>query len=389
MQRHDGNEYLHAVFAGVRPTMDQSIALMRMMQEGTTWNLGAIGAQFLLMAEILRTIPAEVRLLTRLIRRRKPNMAECLFVAIKYFALIAVVLDVILSATFVANSQDDCHNWAWTSSTMYFLCSWLVFCAIVWRATIIFSTYKWIAYTCYLGLAGQLAMALWTNYRVVKPDDYSPAGVCVPHQMMDNTPAGGGESGFWDSATFWFLLYNTIFDLCVLTACCIRLLRTARGPGGLTKIARVLFVNNVHYMLGVEMCNLIEIILLMGWWRNMPQLHQPSIAIQIIMGLNMIVQEQEAVYSPTYSKQYGFSEVRPGSSGGPTHSMASSNTRVGTFSKRPGTAGSNFTAPSTAYYRGRADTTNSFRSLPYRPHETVDDNSPPPPQPNQELKNVF
>lgn len=71
MQRHDGTEYIPAIFGGAPPHAQQVISLMRMSQEMTTWNLPVIIAQTLLVAEIVRTYPAELRMLTRLAQRRR------------------------------------------------------------------------------------------------------------------------------------------------------------------------------------------------------------------------------------------------------------------------------------------------------------------------------
>lgn len=97
MQRHDGSEYLPALFPTTPPTAKQSIALMRLMQEGTAWNLVVIIAQVVLVAEVVRTFPAEIRMMCRVVRRRKPNMAEMLFLSIKYLALLGVVFDILVA----------------------------------------------------------------------------------------------------------------------------------------------------------------------------------------------------------------------------------------------------------------------------------------------------
>lgn len=97
MQRHDGSEYLPALFPNSPPSAKQTIALMRLMQEGTAWNLVVIIAQVILVAEIVRTFPAEIRMMCRLVQRRKPNVAEALFLSIKYLALLGVIFDILVA----------------------------------------------------------------------------------------------------------------------------------------------------------------------------------------------------------------------------------------------------------------------------------------------------
>ncbi|KAJ1019427.1 hypothetical protein NDA16_004544 [Ustilago loliicola] len=373
MKRHDGSEYVPYIF-GSQPHGSQVVALMRFSQEATTWNLPAIIAQALLVAEIIRTYPAEIRLLMRVCQRKKPNMAEIFFILIKYLTLIAVIFDILVTETFAAKSDFACRSWAWTSSTFYFLCSTLVFCVIGWRARIIFRTCKLATYLITAGLVGQFAVAMWTNARVSKADALTPAGTCAPSAQVHGSADGNTSLHihFWESATFWFLLYNTVFDMAILVACCLRLKKTSSGPGGLTKIAKVLFVNNVHYMVAVETYNLIEMVILIGWASKLPPVHITSIAIQIIVGLQMLIGEQEAVYSPSCSRATysigGFSSSN-GSYGKPHHTATASNVsftgpnRALSYVKRPGTANTG-TDVTSGEYRGRKGTFSSISSVP-------------------------
>ncbi|SPO21497.1 uncharacterized protein UTRI_00984_B [Ustilago trichophora] len=390
MQRHDGIEHLPAVFGGQPPHGSQVIALMKFAQESTTWNLPTMIAQTLLVAEILRTYPAEIRMLLRLCQRKKPNMAEIFFVLIKYLALIAVILDILVTETFAAKSDFDCRSWAWASSTFYFVCSSLVFCVIGWRARIIFRTSQLASYLISAGLAVQIGIALWTNYRVSKADALSPAGTCAPSAQIHGSPDGneGLRIRFWQSSTFWFLLYNTVFEMAVMLACCLRLKKTSSGPGGLTQIAKVLFFNNVHYMAGVETCNFIELVMLLGWTSSLPPVHMTSIAVQIVVGLQMLIGEQEAVYSPSCSRvtysSGGFSSSN-GSYSRPNHAATtstvsfSSPNRALSYVKRPGTGNTMTDASSSDYRGGRKGTFSSISSVPAYVRNSPEEMPPQPP----------
>lgn len=83
MQRHDGSEYLPGIFGQQAPHKSQVVSLMRFSQEQVTWNLPVLIAQAILVSEIIRTFPAEIRMVLRLIQRKKPNMAEIFFALIK------------------------------------------------------------------------------------------------------------------------------------------------------------------------------------------------------------------------------------------------------------------------------------------------------------------
>lgn len=350
------------------------IALMKFAQEQMTWNLPVMIAQTLLVSEVVRTYPAEIRMLLRLYQRKKPNMAEIFFILIKYLTLIAVIFDILVTETFAAKSDFDCRSWAWTASTFYFLCSSLVFCVVGWRARIIFRTSQLASYLLSAGLVVQFAIAMWTNYRVDKADALSPAGTCAPSAQVHGSPDGnvGLHIRFWESSTFWFLLYNTIFEMAVMVACCLRLKKTSSGPGGLTQIAKVLFFNNVHYMAGVETCNFIELVMLLGWTASLPPIHMTSIAIQIVVGLQMLIGEQEAVYSPSCSR-VTYSTAAYSSSNGsyskPHHATTSSNVsfsspnRALSYVKRPGT-GTTMTDSTFVDARGRKGTFSSISSVP-------------------------
>ncbi|SNX82760.1 uncharacterized protein MEPE_01466 [Melanopsichium pennsylvanicum] len=374
MQRHDGIEYIPEIFNGRPPQVSQVIGLMRFEQESMTWNFATMIAQTLLMAEVVRTYPAEIRMILRLRQRKKPNMAEIFFILIKYLTLIAVILDILVTETFYAKSDFDCRSWAWTSSTFYFVCSSLVFCVIGWRARIIFRTSNLASYLISAGLVVQFAIAMWTNYRVDKADALSPAGTCGPSAQVHGS-SNGNENlklHFWERSTFWFLLYNTVFELTLLVACCMRLKKTSSGPGGLTKIAKALFVNNVHYMAGVETCNVIELIMLIAWAASLPPLHITSIAMQIVMGLQMLIGEQEAVHSPSCSGmtyESGAHYASNSSYGKPAHHATASNmsfsspSRTWSYFKRPGTANT-ATDVTISEHRGYKGALSSFGSVP-------------------------
>lgn len=389
MHRHDGSEYLPAVL-GSQPHASQVIALMRFSQEAMTWNLPVLIAQTLLVAEIVRTYPAEVRMLLRIVRRGRPNVAEIFFMVIKYLALIAVILDILVSDTFAATTDFACRSWAWTSSTFYFVCSTLVFCVIGWRARIIFRTSQKATYLISGGLVVQLAISMWTNWRVVKADALTVAGTCAPAAQVHAGPDGNGalRIHFWQSSTFWFLLYNTLFETALLATCSLRLYKTSSGPAGLTRIAKMLFVNNVHYMAGVETCNLIELIMLLGWASSLPAVHMTSIAIQIVVGLQMLIGEQEAVHSPSCSRVgYSVANSTTSSYAKPTATTATSDAsysghvRALSYIKRPATAGS---AREPAYSqhrgRGRKGTLSSISSVPRYAKPIPEENVPGMPQ---------
>lgn len=326
-------------------------------------------AQTLLIAEIVRTYPAEIRLLLRLVARRKPNMAEIFFFLIKYLTFIAVICDILVTETFAAKSDGDCKGWAWTSSTLYFIASSLVFGVVGWRARIIFRTNRIASYLIALGLLGQFVVAMWTNTRVDKADAFTPAGTCAPAKQVHGGPDSNASLHihFYESSTFWFLLYNTLFELSVMVACCLRLKRTSSGPQGLTQIAKVLFVNNVHYMAVLELVNVVQLIMLIGWDSSLPPIHITSIAIQIVVGLQMLIGEQEAVYSPSCSRAtYSYSSTsfangnaKGGHTASPSNVTFTSPGRSMSYVKRPGTG-----TTITSDYRARKGTFSSISSVP-------------------------
>ncbi len=117
-------------------------------------------------------------------------MAEIFFIVIKYLTLTAVTCDILVNETFAARTDFQCRSWAWTSSTLYFMCSTLVFCVIGWRARIVFRASKLASYLLAAGLATQFSIAMWTNYRVDKADALTPAGTCAPSAQVHGSPIG-------------------------------------------------------------------------------------------------------------------------------------------------------------------------------------------------------
>lgn len=88
---------LHIIFSSGPPGPEQLDALERLMSSTMAWNIPYVAAATFLAGEIIRTYPGEVRLISRVIKRRKPNLAEMLFILIKYFSLIFLVLFVLIN----------------------------------------------------------------------------------------------------------------------------------------------------------------------------------------------------------------------------------------------------------------------------------------------------
>lgn len=193
-----------------------------------------------------------------------------------------------------------------------------MFVAIAWRTLIIFRNSKAVKLVLCIGLLIQFGVSMAANWRVYKATTYDTAGYCT-------NPAADARH-FWATLTFWFLVWSASFDLCMVIAGCYRLWHTARGPQGFARISKLLFTNNVHYAIILELLNLTEIILIMGWQDQMPPLHYLSLSIQLCLGMQLLISEQEAAHSRSHPTLISGShyDSSPKSAGGNTTLISTS-----------------------------------------------------------------
>lgn len=94
----------------------------------------------------------------------------------------------------------------------------------------------------------------------------------------------------------WFMLYSTFFDTALVVGASWRLLKFVRGPTGLQRIGRLLFINNLHYLALVSTLNLIQFFVLCFRFSSIPPLMWLTETLQIIVCLQMLISEQDEAH---------------------------------------------------------------------------------------------
>lgn len=111
------------------------------------------------------------------------------------------------------------------------------------------------------------------------------------------------DDGF-DSIACICQLASAIIDSSFVGAASWRLLRFVQGPTGLQRIGRLLFLNNVHYLVIISTLNLAYFWVLCFLNSKVPPLLWLTITIQIIVSLQMLISEQDEAHGhgnrPTY-----------------------------------------------------------------------------------------
>ncbi|KAN0060867.1 hypothetical protein ACQY0O_006601 [Thecaphora frezii] len=290
MTRHDGAWLLPRIFDH-RPDASKLLALQDFTLEQLWWNTPLIVAQALLLSEIVRTYPAELSMIRRIIKRKKPNLAEMMFFSIKYVSLISVVLTTLVQLTKVPGTDARCVAFSWASNIFTFSICTLVVMTIAWRTSIIFHGQRKVQYLLGAGLALQICLSGWAVAVYFKLTRVTPTGLCVEEARLVK------HQGFYQLSTFWYVLWNALFDLAMVTSSSVRLWRSARGPTGFARISALLFANNIHYAIGADLVNIIELVTVIGFRYSVPSYQFLVITIQAMLGMQLLISEQEAVYN--------------------------------------------------------------------------------------------
>ncbi|KAE8264245.1 hypothetical protein A4X03_0g1090 [Tilletia caries] len=258
-----------------------------------------IAAQTLLVGEIIRKVHVDYRMGVRARKRGHLNVSELLYMTIKCFAIVAVILDCVLQESTILATPKACHAASSASTFLWYTSSTLVAAALAWRTYIIFGRSRRALRLLLGGLALQFTMTI--------------LAICKTHKLMliDDGYCDYDEEQFMDLkrpwyhlAAPWFIFVTFLFDASVVTASTYKIVSGARSPLGFSALARVLITNGVQYAALVCTTNFIEFILIATVSHKIPSLLNLSITIQIITGLNLIAEEQDAVHGYTCSQAH-------------------------------------------------------------------------------------
>lgn len=110
----------------------------------------------------------------------------------------------------------------------------------------------------------------------------------------------------------YFLLYSVFFDSALVVFTCHRLIKCVRGPSGLQRIGKLLFVNNLHYLAIVSLLNLVEFFVMTFFANILPNLLPLTMVVEVMVGLQLLISEQDAAHG------YGKTTVQTGYTGAPS-----------------------------------------------------------------------
>jgi len=119
-------------------------------------------AQGLIMMECIRILPAEIRMVMRIIKRKRPNAAEVLFFTIKYFAIIGYVGNAVVRDTKYPKTILQCKMVDTVGYVFTFLSTSAVAATIAWRCYIIFQCRRRVYWMLIIALAIQISLSVWT-----------------------------------------------------------------------------------------------------------------------------------------------------------------------------------------------------------------------------------
>ncbi|EPQ28194.1 uncharacterized protein PFL1_04022 [Pseudozyma flocculosa PF-1] len=292
MTRHDGSSQVPIIFER-QPNVRQILALQDYALDQIWWNAPLVISQALLLAEVLRTYPAEAAMLRRIYVRKKLNLAEMMFFSIKYTSLLSVILTTLVQLTKVPGTDARCMAFSWASNILTFAICTLVVATIAWRTSIIFHRSRRVLALLGAGLLVQVGLTAWAVINYYRTPIALPNGLCAPQQTNHKA-----DPSFFELSTFWYVLYNALFDLAMVVSSSARLWQSARGPLGFARVSSLLFANNVHYAICADVVNLVELVTILGFRGSVPSYQYLVIAIQGMVGMQMLITEQEAVYAP-------------------------------------------------------------------------------------------
>ncbi|PWN18878.1 hypothetical protein BCV69DRAFT_52216 [Microstroma glucosiphilum] len=143
----------------------------------------------IMLVEAIRTIRGEMRMLLRIVRRRRPNIAEMLFFSLKYLAIFAVIGHLLIQYSKGWLSARGCTVMHWLSSLSIFLCSSLVTLTLAFRCYIIFERKRRIGWSLLCLVAIQLAASMTLAAALEKYNALNePGGYCVWRDTARTVP---------------------------------------------------------------------------------------------------------------------------------------------------------------------------------------------------------
>ncbi|PWN26498.1 hypothetical protein BDZ90DRAFT_40090 [Jaminaea rosea] len=273
------------------------------------WALPITTQVILMFFEGIRTIPGEIRMMMRIHRRGRPNIVEIIFFVIKYIAILATVMSVLQEWTPWLTAK-SCLAASWILQLGLSLCTVLVSTSLAWRCYVIFQRNRRVGLILLGGLIVHLAMSLFAAIGQakydIKQENYCGWSDAMLHKNHSHK--------WYQIHASWFMLYSTAFDTVMVIAASWRLLKFVRGPTGLQRIGRLLFINNLHYLAIVSTINLIQFFVLCFRFSSIPPLMWLTETLQIIVCLQMLISEQDEAHG--YSNRAGQQTAYRGGGGG-------------------------------------------------------------------------
>lgn len=98
----------------------------------------------------------------RIYKRKRINIAEILFLMIKYIALLAFICEAITDFTSGWLTARGCLVLTWIYEVGLYFTSTLISCALAWRCYVIFQRRHRVGLYLLIGLSTQLSMAMVT-----------------------------------------------------------------------------------------------------------------------------------------------------------------------------------------------------------------------------------
>ncbi|KAL9939122.1 hypothetical protein V8E36_001935 [Tilletia maclaganii] len=255
-----------------------------------------IASQTLLVAELIRKLPVDIRMGNRAYKRGRFNASELLYFSITAFALVAIILDCLLQESTALGTPKGCRMTSTASIFLWYASSTLVAAALAWRTYVIFGrgrlAGRWLLGGLTIQTTAMITAVCRAHKYIILNDGYCDFDVT---QFLDL------RKPWYHLASPWFVLINFLFDVSTVAASTWKLVTSARSPLGFSGLARILIANGVQYACLVCTTNLVEFILIASAEHKIPSLLNMSITIQIITGMNLISDEQDAVHGHTRS----------------------------------------------------------------------------------------
>lgn len=195
------------------------------------------------------------------------------------------------SRSFTRQGKHGCTITDWLTEVGWFICGSMVSATLALRVYITHNKNRKMGIILLIGLLLQLALGVKVPAQGINWDTVINGYCAAYHEEAV-------EHQYHINLNTW-LSWSVVYDVIMIIASCTKLIRGAGGFKCLRKTSKLLFTHCIHYLITISALNLAQLIL--NNFTNAPNLMLINVAVQIVLGMQQLVSEQDLVHGYSFA----------------------------------------------------------------------------------------